>query len=186
MAGVTTGKRKGRRILVAAGIVLAVSSAIAMVLVQNPGWIDQLFGLQDPPHFPDDELIANFYEHRADFEKLREMIKQDEGLDRVTLERTLPENPNIGVGPARIAEYRVLLKKVGASGGIAASSDRKTIELVSTRRGFTTHGSEKGYLYVEGSSGKELLTELDRFSLNDEGSGLRRIDGNWYLYFEGY
>lgn len=172
--------------LVVAGALLIAISTVLTVLVKNPGWVDHLLGLQDPPHSSDDELIANFHAHRADFEKLRNMIKQDEGLDRVTLDRNISDSRMLRVGLERLAEYRVLLEKVGATGGIAASSDRKTIEIVSTRRGFTTHGSEKGYLHIEGMLDKELLSELDHFSVNDMGSGLRQIEGNWYLYFEGY
>ena len=42
-----------------------------------------LVGCRDPfegqPHLPDDQLIANFHEHKADFEHLREMGSRTRG-----------------------------------------------------------------------------------------------------------
>ena len=43
------------------------------------------------PHDPTDEaMLRNFHEHRAEFEKLREMISQDRGLRRVDCDWTDP------------------------------------------------------------------------------------------------
>jgi len=161
-------------------LVVAVS---AYVIVWQPGLVDQLI---HPPHAPDNELIANFHRHRADFEKLREMILQDKDLLRVTSNLTQPEDlRSIGISSVRIAEYRKLLKVLGIEGGVTASSDRANVEFTTSFRGFVTHGSQKGYLYSTNPV-TEPLAGLDQFSATGVGIGLRHIEGNWYLFFEGY
>jgi hypothetical protein len=166
---------------------LIAITTIAVTAVYNPKLIDQLLGLQGPPHLSDNELIANFHHNREEFEQLRKMINQDIGLARITPDQIEPENSErVGIGMSRIAEYRALLKKAGVRGGISVSTDRKVVELISTYRGFVTHNSQKGYLYIDGSVDNELIADLDRFSASEIGSGVRHIEGNWYLFFEGY
>lgn len=165
-------------------VVLAV---MALILINNPKLIDQLLGLSSPPHLSDKELILNFHQHRMEFERLQKMIGDDEGLSRLNAENvqleTVESSP---VGEARISEYRALLRKIGVRGGISVSTDRKTIEITSTHRGMATHNSQKGYLYIGGPVMGELFSDLDRFSQTETGSGVRHIEGNWYIYFEGY
>ena len=116
---------------------------------------------------------------------MRKMIVHDKGLSQVFGDRTYPEDPaTVGVSPARIAEYRRLLKELGIEGGILAPTDKKSVELMSSTRGFVTHGSRKGYLYTE-EKVDEVVADLDQVSASGVGSGLRRIEGNWYLLFEG-
>jgi len=55
---------------------------------------------------------------------------------------------------------------------------------MSSTRGFVTQGSRKGYLYTE-EKVDEVVADLDQVSASGVGSGLRRIEGNWYLLFEG-
>lgn len=166
---------------------LVMIAAIAVTAVYNPHLVDQLLDLEDPPHLPDEELIANFYRYRSEFERLRGMMMEDVALVRVTQDQIDPENLQASLGDSRVAEYRVLLRKVGLQGGISASSDRKILEFLSTRRGFVTHNSQKGYLYIHGPvDEREITASLDSFSDGGTGSGLRHIEANWYLYFEGY
>jgi hypothetical protein len=160
---------------------------IAVTAFYNPQLIDQLLCLQNTPHLSDDKLIANFHRNREKFEQLRKMVNQDIGLARITPDQIQLVNPeSVGIGMPRIVEYRVLLKKVGVRGGISVSTDRKVVELTSTRRGFATHNSQKGYLYIDGSIDDQLIPDLDRFSASEIGSGIRHIEGNWYLFFEGW
>lgn len=172
---------------------LGVIIALVVVLILLMGLS---MYLAEPPHLSDAKLIANFREHRAEFEQLRAMIIQDKGLERVDNNRTLPEDlQGIHVSSARIEEYRKLLIKLGIRGGIEASSDRRHISFISSYRGWVTHNSEKGYVYTEKPVEAEdivedldqyIVEDLDQFLEHQVGSGARRIEGNWYLYFEGY
>jgi len=172
---------------VAIGVAATVSLLAAVpayIIIWNPRLLDQFI---HPPHLSDRDLIANFHRHHAEFEQLRDMILRDKGLLRVTSDLTWPEDPQtIGIPSSRIAEYRGLLKKLGIQGGIAVSSDQENIELTTSFRGFITHGSQKGYLYTSESTPKYLVAGLDRFSQSGVGGGWVHVDGNWYLFFEGY
>jgi hypothetical protein len=116
------------------------------------------------------------------------MIKEDRVLMAVRVERTLPEDvKRLGISDDRISDYRTLLRPLQIEYGMAVSEDRHTIELTTSARGLITHGSEKGYLYMERASDNDhLLPELDTLSKSGVGSGLRRIEGNWYLFVDGY
>lgn len=132
--------------------------------------------------------MANYYRNRADFEKLREMMIQDKGLIAVYNKRTWPEElQSIHVSSARIKEYRKLLRKLGIQGGIEGSSDQRSIRFTSSDRGMVTHNSGKGYIYTEEPvEVKDIVTDLDHFKEHEHHWGLRRIEGNWYLFYEGY
>jgi hypothetical protein len=150
-----------------------------------------LVGCKDPfegqPHLADDQLIGKFHEHRADFERLREMVLEDRGLTRVDDDWTAPSDPTtIGVTADRIAEYRLLFKKLGLARGFSAGLDRREIELLASAQGWVAHGSHKGYVYTVRVT-ESLDADLDHYSSQERplGSGYRRIEGNWYLYFYG-
>lgn len=168
------------------GVVGAVIVAlILLVAILRPQLLDRVLGLKEPPHLSDEELIANFYQHRAVFEQLREMTVQDKGLVRVDNNKILPAS--IQVPLARIEEYRKLLRRLGIRGGIEVSKDRRHIGFIASFRGWATHNSEKGYVYTEEPvKAQDIVDDLDHFKEHEVGSGMRRIEGNWYLFFEGY
>ena len=157
--------------------VAAIAIAFAIFFVALPG-------LEERPLPTDQELISNFKQHRAGFDRLRDMVMQDKGLLIITNDRTWPEDPQAaGVSQSRIAEYRALLKELGIHGGLSASVDRTTIQLTSASRGFVTHGSEKGYEYASEPIRTYLVPNLELLSKG--GLGWRPIEDGWYLYFKG-
>jgi len=169
-----------KRTFLIVGIVLSAVIAIVLFLLAQ-------FFAGDPPHMPDAQLIAKFQEHRADFERLRTMIVEDKGLLRVNELRTFPEDPQtVGVGPARVTEYRALLRRLDIRGGIESSDDKKTVELTASFRGFVTHNSQKGYWYSTEPITVYRSPDLDQFLKTEVGVGYRHIEGNWYLFFQGY
>lgn len=114
------------------------------------------------------------------------MMLVDKGLLLLDKRRTVPADPEaIGVPRARITEYRKLLDDLGIRGGIAISEDRNTIELTVSSRGFVTHGSRKGYMYTTDNVEQHLVGALETLPTSGVGSGMRRIEGNWYLFYEG-
>ena len=168
--------------------VLAATVIALTVLPSGLGCdrVGELLGIIEQPHPADHEMIANFQGHRAEFDHVRDMILHDAGLLRVDDHETWPKNPQVvGVTPERIAEYRLLLKRLGLRGGISSSEDGTTIELTNSTRGFVTHGSEKGYVYSRNPDPRFVVPELDSLSKRGAGNGWKHIEDNWYLYFEG-
>lgn len=162
------------------GIVLAVLVS-ATYLMLSEGLI-----LSDH-HSSDRALIDNFYRNRGDFNQLVEMMVHDKGLMSVTSERTLPEDlKGLGVSQKRVEDYRFLLGKLGVDEGVSISNDRQNIEFTSSSIGFSTHNSQKGYVYAFAKQEGQLVDSLDEMTEKGVGTGLRRIEGGWYLFFEGY
>jgi hypothetical protein len=162
---------------------VAVASAVAWTWWR--AWDDPaVFG---PAHHPSDAaLIANFQRHRLEFERLRAMVAEDTGLTAVLPDRTVPADPQtVGVRPSRIDEYRKLLDQLGIRGGLEVKQP-KTVQLTNSSHGFVTHSSQKGYLYTEELDKLEVFPELNDLSAKEIGNGVRHIEGNWYLFFEGY
>jgi hypothetical protein len=160
-----------RKVLLAA--VLATSVFAALVVV-----------VQVWPHPSDADLIAGFNRQRAKFERLREMIGEDKALFRVTTHGTLPEDAKIR--RSRFVEYRKLLRELKFEGAVDISKDRGTITFTKSHRGFIVHGSHKGYVFTTQPAKAKLLGDLDPLSRSGFGVGWRRIEANWYLFFEGY
>ncbi|MHB8844610.1 MAG: hypothetical protein ACYC7L_07635 [Nitrospirota bacterium] len=177
-----------RRKLLYFGLGAVLVILILLVALLPARLFDRILCLEERPHLSDSELIANFYQHRAEFERLRNMIVQDKGLLRVNNDRTLPEDAqSINVPPSRIKEYRELLTKLDIRGGIEASSDRRYIGFIASLLGWATHNSEKGYAYTEELvKAQDIVDDLDHFKEHEVGSGMRRIEGDWYLFYEGY
>ena len=168
-------------------IAVATAFATGWVFIYRTNVIDRVLGVESRMHLHDDELITNFLRNRTDFELLRKMIGEDTGLLFVSDDKVMyVDSAATNIGAASLDEYRTLLSRIGVK-DISISFDRRTVELTSSRRGMGTHNSQKSYIYIEDSVfGDELFASLDRFSDSEVGSGLRRIDGRWYLHFEGY
>jgi hypothetical protein len=171
--------------------VVACAAAASVVLSWSgaAGWIAEALGLKDPPHKSDRALIETFQRNRAEFEHLREMIVADTPLQAVSAQQTWPEDPP-GISASRIAEYRSLLKKLGIRKKIWISDDRKTIEMTCSSRGISSpyHNSQKGYAYYADPADLDMdvVDQLDSLTKKEAGLGLRRLEGNWYLFFVGY
>lgn len=136
-------------------------------------------------HLPDAQLIENFKNHRAEFEKLVALVLEDKTLTRVDDDWTDPKN----LADTRVAEYRRLFKIVGTPRGVSSPLSREFIEFMASSQGWAVHGSSKGYLYAEKCSAQfgKTLAILDEMSSAKRpvGSGCRHIEGKWYLYFQG-
>ena len=147
------------------------------------------------PHQSDEQLIANFHAQRAVFDTLRQMMARDKGLVAVTGDSTDPAYPlDLGIDRQRIAEYRRLLQQAGIAEGISATPERDRIDLIASEQGLLDRGSIKGYLYSDSirddtiDAGATLPSTSDDLSTRPPSleTWTRRIDGNWYLFFERY
>ena len=161
------------------------------------------------PPLNDAEMLQNFNEHRQEFEALRAMITHDKGLSRVDDQTTSPADPStIGITPARIAEYRSLLQKLGIRHGLYVSAGKGflRIELHANVIGGYVRYSTKSYAWLsEDPSPWPVVPDIDAFvqkqseerekanrdlrdhkptSWQQEHFAYRHIDGHWYLYYE--
>lgn len=177
-------KRTKKISLLSAGaLVLVAGSFLAYgiyTFITSP-----LFG-EEPDDKPDDILIANFTEHRAEFERVREMSAEDTMMTRVDNTWTNPST----LDSARVAEYRRLFKIIGTPRGITVRHDHDWIEFMSTSHGWVASSSSKGYLYFKGNTTLKggpfkLVDNLDGYGWHSQYTFvIRHIEGDWYLYFE--
>ena len=158
-------------------------------------------------HPPDDAMIANFFDHRGELEKLRQLIQADEGLECVEYKWTKPADPaRIGVTPERIEFYRELCRHAGLQGCVQAFDDRaNAVDFVASTRGRGIWGSSKKYVWrreaPEPSDEVAVVKDLDAY-INKRGDerrayfakhkrdlsrsldAYRHLEGHWYLRYE--
>ncbi len=66
-------------------------------------------------HKTDQEMIANFQAHRADFDELLKMFRADKGLLYFSRGYTRPENVQlIGITSERLKQYQALFARLGS------------------------------------------------------------------------
>jgi hypothetical protein len=135
-------------------------------------------------------LVQQWRDHRTELEKLVKDFKTDKALNRVAPDFTRPDDPStIGITPARIAEYRELLRKTGVDRGIEGYGEKEAITFVVSALGLSVSGSGKGIAYLKGEP-EILVPDLDAYvgkALADHSrsfTAYQRIEENWYLYYD--
>jgi hypothetical protein len=145
-------------------------------------------------HPTDAALIRSFHAQRPAFERLRTMFAEDDQLGRVAPDFTrsasffsgasLPPGPP--VTEARLASYRGLFRQLRLRAGIEGYDAKQEIWFIASTRGFVMSGTAKGYVYTA-KRPPTVVADLDvRPGEIVSSIRYRRIDGNWYLYFEHY
>lgn len=158
-------------------------------------------------HPSDDAMIANFDDHREEFEALRLMMQEDKQLRRVDYDHFKPEDLTLaGITAERLEQYRALCKKLGLERGVEALSDDATrIALMASCRGLSISGSCKTYVWLieppVPMEGRAIVTDLDAYVrkrkeerssyfkahkrvMPGHANAYRHIEGNWYLQYE--
>jgi hypothetical protein len=104
-------------------------------------------------------MLETFMQHRSDFNRLQQMVSEDPGLYRVTKRVVKMLGSNAPLLPShRIAEYRSLLKKIGAS-ELSTRLDR--VSVVYSSGGLSIRSWSKGW-YSRSGRLLEGLTVLFR------------------------
>jgi hypothetical protein len=183
-----SGEARGRgqiriqQVVVVSSAVIG-SAAILMVLLV---WIIRV-GMTPPS---DQRLLSNFDKHEATFNTLIEMLKTDGDLIRVDENWTEPKHPEtIGVSPARIANYRQILREARVPRGFQAETFVHEVDFFYWTIGSAiSSDTTKGYAYRTWPP-MEVLNSLDGFRLDPKNADntikvYRHIRGNWYLFFE--
>jgi hypothetical protein len=134
----------------------------------------------------DDEMIRNLDAHRAVFDRLLTMIREDKGLERVDDDWTRPDDPStIGVSPARIAEYRRLFAEANIPRGFYSFNEATTVQFIGFAEGLSISGCAKSYLYTTEKEPEGLVDEpLDGHHQDNKAFVRRRIGENWFLQYD--
>jgi hypothetical protein len=138
----------------------------------------------------EDALIANFYTHRAGFERLRDLLQKDGGLHRIarwgvdTSGKIGVQMPPEGDFPvARYKEYLALLKQVNGTLAFRGSGDPP--DMVGIGVWSSGWGGDTRHIDVvwEDHEPVNRVSNLDEYYRDPARKRrvFRKIDGNWYL-----
>lgn len=167
---VVTTATGGAAVLITAGL-------LGLLAIVDP------FG--DPPHPTDQELLAQFRQHRSELEAIVDMLRADPQIQRLAPDFTRPEPAPTST--ERLADYRRRLAAAGIRRGINQYGN--SIDFLVSTRGLSIGGSAKGFSCAEGAADDALVTDgdLDAAAAGAPTSDVlfqRHIDGNWWLQLD--
>ena len=176
-----TNKTKTIILLCSGGLLAVLVGFGVFVFYLLNSWGPSFGSEQD--HEPDDVMIKNFVEHRAQFEELRSMLVHDGSISRIDENWTDPADLQQNV----VADYRRRFKELKIPRGVSVTLGGRRIVFIASAPGWVAAGSTKAYVYME-ERPDEVETDLDHYLVDRTRvvEAFRRIDGNWYLYFERY
>ncbi len=171
--------------------IVIVLIGIGFLGMVSLGFLIYLFS----PHPPTDErLIKNYSSHKADYERLVKMVKEDytKGISRVdydwydcSWDWENSESKKCNLEEERWEEYRELFKRIGLKRGVSIgkNSDEKFfVEFKVYSWGLVTGGLEKGVTYAEYKQKSVYASE----NPENEWVKYKYIEDNWYIYLENY
>jgi hypothetical protein len=154
-----------------------------------------LFVLALPSSRPPKEkrLLENFHAHRAAYERLRDMLLEDEQLLRVaswgveTKKSRFPRIPPEGGIPAnRYNEYLSLFKETGSKLALRDEGDHPMV-CIGWAGGWAGDTRHVDICWSDHKPA-EQVTNLDDYHKNSRRNGhprsgvFRPVEGNWYLW----
>ena len=176
------GRLRTRRVGLLSSAVVSIAATLMVLLV----WAIRI-GMTPPS---DQRLLSNFDKHEAIFNKVIEMVKTDRDLIRVDENWTEPKDlETIGVSPARIANYRQMLREARVPRGFGAETFAYEVDFFYWMIGSAiSSDTRKGYAYRKRPP-LETLSRLDGYRLDRKNADeplkvYRRIRGNRYLFYE--
>jgi hypothetical protein len=168
-----------------AGVLVSVLVCVVLAFVA----VAILFPHRSPPK--ENQVIQNFYAHRASFERLRNMLIEDKKLVRVagwgvqtTTSMGTTKHRTGDFPPDRYNQYLALLKEVG---GIGAHRDRNEppVDVCVWVYALGLAGDTR-HLDVcwENQPPNSQVASLDDFYRTPKPRKpvFRHVDGNWYLW----
>lgn len=130
----------------------------------------------------DDALIQRFRSSHKELERLRQMADEDNIEGRIHADYADAHLP-----PARLAEYRSLMKLAGVM-RLYASGRARPLEFTVDANGWLSHGDYKGYLYSPGEQQVSSASLDDScFHLTEAKKAerfcraVRSLGGGWWL-----
>jgi hypothetical protein len=140
-------------------------------------------------HPKDAELIAPFESLRPEFEKLRELFRQNAQLDELNnqglawKERLRGRRANYEIPEPQRTNYQEVLARLHVE-SVVRRANGDIIFVVSERSPFLD-GSAKGYEYSENAL-EPRVSSLDTVDLGCGKIFYRLLEGNWSLYLQSY
>lgn len=116
------------------------------------------------------------------------MFFEDSDIVRLNDEHVFySEGSNWSIPNERLAEYRRLFRELGLEAGMP-SDGANAVGLIASSKGLFIPNSEKSYVYsrIEPSSLVESLDNIIARNRGDQAPVYRRLEGNWYLYYESW
>lgn len=164
-------------------VFLRLSFAISLLAI-----LVAVVGCSLASHPSDQVLEQRLQSHRADFDKLVNMLDEDSDIVRLdnkyvflngSSDRTVPKE--------RLDEYRSLFTKLGLEGGIHRDKP-EAIRLIASTKGMFFPTSEKSYVHST-TEFTQLVDSLDDIVERNRGGQspvYKKVFGNWYLYYESW
>jgi hypothetical protein len=174
-----------RKVAIAAVVVVAVVAGIGGAFVGLVSMMAAPWAQSSGPRPTDDAMMAHWRAHRHTLEGLVGMVQADPGLKRLGQDWSEPEDvASIGLSAERLALYRGLMREAKI---ISIMQHGRQIELVYFTAGIYIRGSAKSFCYGSPPHYADRIDgDLDqaregqrRFTLQ------RRIEGDWWLQYEG-
>jgi hypothetical protein len=147
-----------------------------------------VFPNSKPPR--EKELIQNFYDHRAAYEHLRDMLLQDKEVLRVAswgveTTKSIASKPQQGDFPiGRYNKYLALLKETGGVGAFRGRGEHpESVGIGVFASGWAGDTRHVEICWVEREPANQV-SNLDDFYLTPKPRTpvYRHIEGNWYLW----
>ena len=116
------------------------------------------------------------------------MLFEDSDIVRFNNEHVISsDGSNRSIPNERLAEYRRLFKELGLEAGMHRDGVN-AVRLIASSKGLFIPNSEKSYVYskVEPSPLVESLDNVMAQNREDQAPVYRRLEGNWYLYYESW
>jgi hypothetical protein len=131
-------------------------------------------------HASDNRMLSEFKDKKPAFDRIREMIAQDNRTLVVLMSAT--DTAISGIPPAHIAEYRKILTDLGARSLSyhAGTQGSIVIELSKMKHERSTDISTKGYVWLNRKP-DGLSDNLNKIEPNQPVM-YRNVDDGWYLF----
>jgi hypothetical protein len=176
-----------KKTIIGLGAALFICIAVAAIgMLASSALVAWIFTSGDIPHKSDEQLIANFKTHEAEFNQLREMILADNRLLRVDEDWTKPEDPKtIGIPDERIATYRKIFRKLDIPRGFYFYPESGEVKFISSAQGLAVSGSSKSYVWLK-EPPSTLVDSIDTYPIKAGATYpvYRHVTGNWYLEYD--
>ncbi len=144
----------------------------------------------DIPHKSDEMMIKNLRANKAGFEKLLEMVQQDEKkvgkrFFRIDKDWNEPKDlEKVGITQERVNEYKRMFVELDIPRGFYAWGDGENYMFVVSSQGLGVSGSSKSYWWSKKKPESLIESDLDDYHQNQPNPNdfvFRHIEGNWYL-----
>jgi len=139
-------------------------------------------------NYPSDGILEQrFHSNKAEFDKLITMLKEDRDIVTLGFNYVFyKDESSRELSEERLNEYRKLFKELNLNSGIYRDNE-SSVRLIIFEKGWLTN-SEKSYLYSS-IKPSEIVNSLDEIIKNDAGNhraAYKKIQDNWYLYYESW